>query len=179
MYLVTNPPVYNRLLAEIDDAVVNGTVPQDKPVTADQITKLPYLKACLREGMRIFPPVVALRERITPPEGDIIQGYRIPGGVKIGVNMRGLLTNSEVFGPDPKIFRPERWLISDMSKLKEMERVHELAFNRGLTRCLGIRIANTLISKFFFEVSTLSPPPSSSMLLTCSAFDVTFVERCG
>ncbi len=33
-----------------------------------------------------------------------------------------------------------------------MERVHELVFNWGFTRCLGIKLASTMTSKFFVEV---------------------------
>ena len=100
----------------------------------------------------MYPPVVALRERVVPAQGDYIHGHHIPGGTKIGLNMRGMLANNDVFGPDPLVFRPERWLEADSVKLGQMERAYNLAFNWGETRCLGIRIANTLITKFFFEV---------------------------
>ena len=61
---------------------------------------------------------------------------------------------NEVFLPDPKIFRPERWLEADPEHLRNMERVHELVFNWGFTRCLGIRLASTMTSKFFVEVGS-------------------------
>jgi cytochrome P450 len=117
-----------------------------------EVRKLPYLQACIKEGIRIFPPITALRERVTPSEGDTLQGHFIPGGVNIGLNMRGLLLN-EVFGPDARVFRPERWLESDPKKLRDMERVHELVFNWGFTRCLGVQLASAVASKFFVEVS--------------------------
>ena len=61
---------------------------------------------------------------------------------------------NEVFLSDPKIFRPERWLEAEPEHLRNMERVHELVFNWGFTRCLGIRLASTMIGKFFVEVGS-------------------------
>ena len=114
--------------------------------------KLSYLQACIKEGLRRFPPITSLRERLTPPEGDILDGKFIPGGVHIGFNMRGLLSNP-VFGEDTDVFRPERWLQCDTKRRQEMESALELVFGYGSTRCLGIRIASTTLNKFFVEVS--------------------------
>lgn len=58
-----------------------------------------------------------------------------------------------VYGDDPEVFRPERWLIDDEVRLKEMSRVHELIFGHGTTRCLGIPIATMNLNKIFVEVS--------------------------
>lgn len=120
---------------------------------------LPYLQACIREGLRIFPPITALRERVTPPEGDVINGHHIPGGVNVGLNMRGVLLN-EVFGPDAEIYRPERWLESEEARVNEMKSVQELVFGHGSTRCLGINIAQMNLNKVIVQVNlqiVLSP----------------------
>jgi cytochrome P450 len=121
------------------------------PCRESEASQLIYLQACIKEGLRIFPPITALRERVVPAKGDTLGGYYIPGGTQIGLNLPGLLTN-EVFGPDAKVFRPERWLETSPEHLRAMERVHELVFNWGFTRCLGIRLANLMIAKFMIEV---------------------------
>lgn len=59
---------------------------------------------------------------------------------------------SDIFGPDPDVFRPERWLEAGSTNLAQMERVHELVFGHGATRCLGIRIATMTLNKVFVEV---------------------------
>ncbi|KAF7933511.1 uncharacterized protein EAE98_003220 [Botrytis deweyae] len=96
----------------------------------------------------LFPPVTALRQRVTPPEGDLLGGIHVPSGVDIG----GLLRHEATFGIDADMFRPERWLESTQPQLRQMERVHELLFNMGTTRCLGINLAMMMMHKLFAEV---------------------------
>lgn len=149
LHVITNPLVYAKVKAEICTAAATGKLSQ--PCCELEARTLPYLQACIKEGLRVFPPITALRERVVPKGGDTLQGTFIPGGTCIGLNLPGVLMN-EVFLPDPKIFRPERWLEADPEHLRNMERVHELVFNWGFTRCLGIRLASTMTSKFFVEV---------------------------
>lgn len=106
----------------------------------------------------MFPPITALRERVVPEGGDTIHGNYIQEGTCIGFNLPGLLTNS-IFGSDPKVFRPERWLEASPDQLEKMERVHELMFNYGFTRCLGIGLANMVLGKFMVEVVASSTSP--------------------
>ena len=148
--IISNPRVYNNLRQEIDTAIAQGVV--SYPIRNSEAKTLPYLQACINEGLRRYPPLSQLRERTVPEEGDFIQGYRIPGGTFIGINTWGCQQN-HVFGDDPELFRPERWLIDDHKRLDAMLRVQELVFGHGSTKCLGIQIAQMELNKIFFEVS--------------------------
>lgn len=148
--IITNPAVYAKLQAEIDAADQAGLL--SSPIQESEAAKLPYLQACISEGLRRFPPITQLRERQVPPEGDIINGHHVPGGTFVGLNAWGLQLNS-VFGWDPEIFRPERWLTEDKELLLRMHKVHELIFGYGNTKCLGIPIAMLNLNKIFVEVS--------------------------
>ena len=148
LYLLSSPPVYNRVCSEI-----RARAPEWKVIRLLDAQKLSYLQACIKEGLRLFPPVTALRERLVPPQGDILCGLKVPGGVNLGLNTKGLLRNKDVFGCDAEVFRPERWYGRDPDCLKDMEKVYELVFGGGSTRCLGIKIANFSLNKFFVEVS--------------------------
>lgn len=148
--IITNPLVYAKLRWEIDEAISSGSI--SSPIQVDEAVKLSYLQACIKEGLRVFPPVASLRARVTPPEGDDLNGYFVPGGVVIGFNSRAMQRH-QVYGSDPGVFRPERWLEPDTERTAEMEKVHSIIFGHGGTKCLGIRIANLTLNKFFVEVS--------------------------
>ncbi len=148
--IISNPGIYAKLQREIDTAA-SGTI--SSPITDVEARKLPYLQACIMEGLRHFPPTAQLRERVTPPEGAKINDYSIPGGVFIGFNTWGLQLDP-IYGPDPEIFRPERWLTEDRERLMEMRRVHELIFGYGNTKCLGAPIAALNLNKVFVEVGS-------------------------
>ncbi|KAI9659587.1 MAG: hypothetical protein M1831_003668 [Alyxoria varia] len=152
--IILNPRVYGKLKREISDAVRRGIV-STPIIKSSEAKRLPYLQACILEGLRTFPPLAQLREREVPPEGDIINGYHVPGGTFIGLNMWGTQLDP-VFGEDPEVFRPERWLIDDDDprKLKEMHNTQDLIFSYGSTKCLGMTLAIMEISKMVFEVRT-------------------------
>lgn len=147
--IISNPRVYHTLKSEIQIAVKEQQVAY--PIRNAEAKQLDYLQACVLEGLRIFPPISQLRERVVPPEGDTIKGYRIPGGTFIGLNTWGTQLDA-VFGDDPEVFRPERWLISDKDQLKAMHQTHELIFGHGSTKCLGMPIAMMELKKMIFEV---------------------------
>jgi hypothetical protein len=150
--------VYARLVSEIAAASAAGQI--SSPISNTEAFALPYLQACIKEGLRIFPPITSLRERVVPVGGDTICGHYVPGGTNVGINMAGTMLN-DAFGPDVDVFRPERWLDQDPLKLAQMERVHELVFGHGGTKCLGIRIASMTLNKAIVEVCTSSIWPRS------------------
>ena len=148
-----NPQVYQDLKREIHSSIQNDLV--SYPIRDVEAKQLSYLQACVFEGLRKFPPLSQLRERVVPPEGDEIQGHRIPGGTFIGLNSWGTQLD-EVYGDAPEVFRPERWLIDDEARLKAMFQTHELIFGYGSSKCLGMPIAMMELSKMIFEVSSYS-----------------------
>ena len=82
LFLITTPRVLWRLRAEIDEAVNSGSL--SNPIRDPEARALPYLQACIKEGLRLFPPVTGLLSKMVPPEGDTIDGVFLPGGTDIG-----------------------------------------------------------------------------------------------
>ena len=152
LHTSTNPRIYETLREELRTAISQGLV--SSPVSNAEAMKLPYLQACVNESLRISPPITQLRDRVVPPPGDTIDGHFIPGGTNIGLNARSLQRHP-CFGPDPEIFRPERWLDSSDETLAEMRKVHGLIFGYGSTKCLGISQASITINKALIEVGAL------------------------
>ena len=49
--IITNPPVYQKLVGEIDAAVALGKIPSaaNEIISNEQARQLPYLQACVKE----------------------------------------------------------------------------------------------------------------------------------
>lgn len=172
--LITNPPVYNKLVSEIRNASANV----NSPISWPQTQSMPYLKAVIREGLRMWPPVAGLGSKRVPDGGDYISGYFVPGGTEIGQGYHAVGRSQEIWGPDANVFRPERWLVvtrdrnldSDREKREgeeesgqgwdggESKELRRLAaavdthFGGGKYSCLGKPIALMELHKAVFEV---------------------------
>ena len=70
-----------------------------------------------------------------------------------------------VFGSDPEVFRPERWLEQDEERIAEMDKVHSIIFSYGGSKCLGVKIAHTILNKLFVEVSRTLALPAIGILI--------------
>ncbi|KAF2970325.1 hypothetical protein GQX73_g3174 [Xylaria multiplex] len=147
--VITNPRVYNTLRAEVRGAVSRGEV--SSPIQDCEAKQLVYLQACVLEGLRTFPPLSQLRERVVPRGGDVLGDYALPEGTFVGLNAWGVQLNKTVYGDDANAFRPERWLIEDTDKLHMMHQTHSLIFGHGATKCLGASMAMMEITKVIFE----------------------------
>ncbi|RYC62500.1 hypothetical protein CHU98_g3725 [Xylaria longipes] len=116
-YVARNPIVEEKLRAEL--SVLGPNTP-----SFSEISKLPYLisDAVIHESLRIHGNLGLVNERVTPPEGAIIDGYRIPGGTIVGINPWVIHRNSSIFGEDVDTFRPERWLDEPEDVIMDMKR---------------------------------------------------------
>lgn len=75
--LLRHPDVYNKLKSEIRTRFSSENEINLIAVNED----LPYLNACIEEGLRIFPPAPIGFLRTIQKGGDTIDGMFIPGGV--------------------------------------------------------------------------------------------------
>lgn len=62
---------------------VRGAFQKDSDIEMRALEHMPYLNACIEEGLRIYPPVPVGLPRITPDEGLLVCGEHIPGKVFI------------------------------------------------------------------------------------------------
>ena len=163
-YLLKSPRCYQTLVAELSEAVENGTI-ENRPsglVSWTESQKLPYLDACIKEAFRMHPAAGLPLERITPPQGVEICGRHIPGGTIVGCSAWVIHRRQEVYGDDVDYYRPERWLEADKEQLKEMN-ANMLQFGAGPRTCIGKNISllevYKLIPSFLrrFEVGSFNP----------------------
>ncbi|MCJ1307795.1 hypothetical protein MMC25_001443 [Agyrium rufum] len=151
LHIITNPVVYRRLQEEIDTAIITRKV--TRPVITDaEAKRLPYLQAVIMEGLRIFPPVTGMMPKMSDAD-DVVCGKHVPAGTNVGWSALGVMQNTDIFGKDAKMFRPERWLDLPIEKQRSMEQWTYQCFSKGMrSECLGKDIAYLELNKIFFEV---------------------------
>ncbi|PTB68170.1 cytochrome P450 [Trichoderma citrinoviride] len=182
--LITNPPAYTALLTEIRSHTATTTSPL---ISWSQTQTLPYLRAVVSEGLRMWPPVAGLGFKTVPPEGDLINGYFVPGGTEIGQGFHGVGRAKAVWGADADVFRPERWLRAEGVGLRKMTNAVDTHFGHGKYSCLGKQIALMELHKAVFElvrrfdfciVNPEAPiKTTASIFLFASDFWVTITKR--
>lgn len=74
--LLKNPSKMAALSGEIRGAFEN-----EKDMSMEAIAALPYLAACLKEALRLYPPVPVGLPHLTPANGSTICGQFVPPGV--------------------------------------------------------------------------------------------------
>ncbi|KAI0399649.1 cytochrome P450 [Xylaria palmicola] len=184
--VISSPKVYTKVQAEIDAAIADGRI-RSSPVLAEEVKLLPYMQAVIKEGLRFSPPTTALVSKQVPPEGDNFEGRYIPGGTRVSVNILAIQRSKEIFGQDPDVFRPERWIDISEEKYRDMSQTVDQVFGWGRWQCLGKQIALLELNKvivellrhFDFQVVDLQQPWKSydHTLWIISDFWVRVTER--
>lgn len=107
----------------------------------DRLARLPFLRACIDETMRLRPSSAFGLPREVPAGGRTIAGEFVAGGVSVSVPTYSLLHDKDVFH-DPDAYRPSRWtdLPPESSALAAMKTYH-LPFSTGPRACIGRNIA--------------------------------------
>ncbi|KAI2616509.1 cytochrome P450 [Hypoxylon sp. NC1633] len=161
-YALRNPPAYRKLEEEILAAKLG------EPAQYSSSRALPYLEAAVREGMRMHPGICMLLERYVPAPGlNLPDGRYVPAGTAVGLNPYVVGRNTEVWGPDADVFRPERWFQNKGESddaYRERLRLYnaaDLTFGGGSYVCIGRYIAQMevykvvamLITNFEIELS--------------------------
>ena len=136
-YLMRNPTAYEKLNTEIDAAFAAGTL--SDPVLYNEAIKLPYLKACINESMRLHPGVGLTMPRLVPPGGATISGFHFPAGYRVGVNGAVVQYDKTVFGPDADDFNPDRWIERDATVMDKTM----VQFGAGPRTCIGKNVRSS------------------------------------
>jgi cytochrome P450 len=135
--LLKNPKTMEKLVEEIDSALDDDEEESEDGVIAyDKVKHLPYLRACLDESLRLFPPTPHGLPRETPPDGTNIRGDYIPGGVTVAMSAFVAHRIESTF-PQADEYIPERWLGEEGKLLQPFF----LAFSAGARGCIGRNIS--------------------------------------
>ncbi|KAL6004854.1 hypothetical protein ACLOJK_005410 [Asimina triloba] len=139
--LMQHPEIMRKLQEELDEVVgTNGIVEES------HLPKLQYLRAVIKETLRMFPIIPFLLPR-TPSEPCIVDGYMIPKGSRVMVNAWAIHRDPEVW-EDPLEFRPERFIsASDNYKKFQLNGsdFRYIPFGAGRRVCVGIPMAERML----------------------------------
>jgi cytochrome P450 len=145
-YLLANPQAYEKLQREVDEAFEHGRL--SEPCSYAAAVKLPYLQACVKEALRLHPPISMSLPRVVPPEGDFIDGRFYPGGTIVSISPYVIHRDVNIWGQDAREYRPERWLEAEKSEeqRKDLER-NFFSFGGGSRQCIGKNISIMEVTK--------------------------------
>ena len=103
--ILNNPEAKHRLHAELDQAIPDV----NHFLTYQQLEKLPYLKACIKETLRVHAAAPSTMPRVVPKSGLQTNGHYIPPNTVVGSQVYSLHRSTDIFGPDADSWIPERW----------------------------------------------------------------------
>ncbi|KAJ6084095.1 hypothetical protein N7486_010895 [Penicillium sp. IBT 16267x] len=130
--LLRNPRTLAKLREELDNVLDEDECVADY----DKVRHLPYLRACLDESLRIFPPTAHGLPRETPPSGTSILGEWVAGKTSVSMSAYVAHRDEGVF-PNADQYIPERWLGEEGKSLQP----YFIAFSAGARSCIGRNIS--------------------------------------
>lgn len=149
-----HPDKQAKVHAELDE--VFGT-DRDRDVTKADVNKLKYLECCIKETLRLFPSIPLIGRHLE--EDLVIDGYRIPKGANVYINLFSLHQNPKYF-KDPQSFIPERFLTEEFTARHPYS---YLPFSGGPKNCIGQRFAllesKVIMAKLLLKFSVESTRP--------------------
>lgn len=147
-HLSDHPDILAKVIEE-QDRVRAGD--PDRPITLETLDQMPYLRAFVRESMRIKPPVTMVPYKATKAF-PISEDYTVPAGSMVIPSFYNSLHDAEVY-PEPEELLPERWL--DPQSSANTNPKNYLVFGSGPHKCIGLEYAMMNIALVLADAVTL------------------------
>ena len=121
-----------------------------RPLAPADLGALPYLSACVKEAMRLFPvvadgPVRTAGRTVTLGAGSPSSPLlTIPAGTLVLVPFFAAGRDAGAWGEDVSAFRPERWLLEGGVDDAHPPRRLYTPFSRGSRNCVGAALGQAM-----------------------------------
>nr|XP_020010923.1 cytochrome P450 4A11-like isoform X1 [Castor canadensis] len=136
-------------------------------ITWDHLDQMPYTTMCIKEAMRLYPPVPGVSRELSKPV-TFPDGRSLPKGVILVLSFYALHHNPKVW-PNPEVFDPSRFAPDSAQHSHSF-----LPFSGGSRNCIGKRfamnelkvaVALTLLRFELLPDSTRIPEPMARIVL--------------
>uniref|UniRef100_A0A2K6S196 Cytochrome P450 family 4 subfamily F member 3 n=1 Tax=Saimiri boliviensis boliviensis TaxID=39432 RepID=A0A2K6S196_SAIBB len=128
-HLAKHPEYQERCRQEVQELLKDR---EPKEIEWDDLAKLPFLTMCVKESLRLHPPVPAV-SRCCTQDIALPDGRVIPKGVICLISVLGTHHNPTVW-PDPEVYDPFRF---DPENSKERSPLAFIPFSAGPRNCIG------------------------------------------
>ncbi|KAK8022282.1 Cytochrome P450 monooxygenase [Apiospora rasikravindrae] len=126
-------------LQRLRDEIATAGPEADGSYSLAKLEKLPYLTACIMEGVRMMSGVTTRLPRVAH-EPLQYRDWSIPPGTPVS-QMNYVVNNDPDLFPRPLEFRPERWVDApERADGRRLDR-YMVSFMRGSRSCIGINLA--------------------------------------
>ncbi|KAF3857063.1 hypothetical protein F7725_008922, partial [Dissostichus mawsoni] len=133
---------------------VVSVCPDLQEPNSDDLSRMPFLKAVIKETLRLYP-VVPGNGRFVSEEEVVVGNYWFPKKTQFHLCHYSLCHDEDQF-EDAELFKPERWLRGDSSRSKSRTESYThhpysfIPFGVGVRGCVGKRVAEM---EMFFALS--------------------------
>ncbi|OXA58707.1 Cytochrome P450 4C1 [Folsomia candida] len=134
LFLMANYPEYQKRVHEEIDAVFWGEM--DRDVTMADLAELRYLEMCLKESLRIYPPIPLMSRKMLF-NVKLENGLTLPKGSDAVFLIYDVHRDPAIF-PDPEVYDPERFA-PDAAASRSQGCF--IPFGTGLRNCIGQKFA--------------------------------------
>ncbi|XP_051566709.1 sterol 26-hydroxylase, mitochondrial-like [Myxocyprinus asiaticus] len=178
-HLAREPEIQQKLQEE-----VVSVCPGDKVPCSDDITRMPLLKAIVRETLRLYP-VVPGNACIVAENEIVVGGHLFPKNTLFHLCHFAVSYDEKVF-PNPYAFLPQRWIRGQ--KQLNQHPFGSVPFGFGIRACLGRRVAELemyLLLSRLIKHYEVHPDPSGrtvkpitrTLLVPATSIDLQFIDR--
>lgn len=151
--LANHPEIARKVVAEVEAVVRQGT-----PIRVHHIEQLPYLKAFVKETLRMHMHLPLLLPHLNEEAAELA-GFHIPAKSLLFVNAYAIAHDPAIW-PDPERFDPERFLREDVDVTGQDCRL--LPFGAGRRVCPGFPVAipqvHLTIARLVQQYQLVLPP---------------------
>ena len=131
LYCLARHPEHQKKVREEVRSVLSGR----QHLTYDDLKELKYTQYCIKEAMRLYPPVTAIFRQL---DYDLeIDGHLFPKGMHFRIPI-GSIHNNPVIWPNPEVYDPMRF---HPSNAVGRDPYAYLPFSAGSRNCIGQNFA--------------------------------------